>query len=293
MVSSILVPLDGTDFGEYALPLAASLARGAGATVHLVHVSDWPRGGDLTYLSRLARRLNDKAPPVKTVTALLEGEVVEELKDYAERESISLVVMSTHARGPLGRFWMGSVADDLELAVEVPVLLVRPGEGKPDLKDEAGLKSIVIPLDGTELAEKAIAPALELGILFNSEFTLVRVVVPAILSTYMPEGAGAYTMTAALEEAAELDRREMEAAKKYLEEVADRMRAKGAKVNTHVVCESRPAEAILAEAAVERADLIAVETHARRGMARMFMGSVADSLVTGSGPAVLLAHPGR
>jgi nucleotide-binding universal stress UspA family protein len=292
MVSSILVPLDGTEFAEHALPMATCLARTAGATVHLVHVSDWPRGGDLTYLSGLARRLNEKTP-VKTVTALLEGEIVAELQDYAERESIDLVVMCTHARGVLGRFWMGSVADDLELAINVPVLLIRPAEGKPDLKDEGGLKSIVIPLDGTELAEKAIAPALELGKLFDAEFTLVRVVTPAVLSAYLPEGAGPHTMTVALEEAAELDRREMEDARVYLEGVAERMKAEGVRVHTHVMCESRPAEGILAEATAEHADLIAIETHARRGLARMFMGSVADSLVTGGGPPVLVAHPVR
>jgi len=290
MVSSILVPLDGSDFAEHALLMAAGLARSAGAALHLVHVSDWPRGGDLTYLTRLARRLNEKSP-VKTVTALLEGEVVPELQDYAERESIDLVVMCTHARGALGRFWMGSVAEDLELAINPPVLLVRPGEGKPDLAGETALKSIVIPLDGTELAEKAIRPALELGKLFNAEFTLVRVVVPAILAAYLPEGAGPHTMTAALDEAAELDRREVEAARVYLEGAAERMRAEGVKVRTHVMCESQPAEGILTEAAAEHADLIAIETHGRRGLARMFMGSVADSLVTGGGPPVLLAHP--
>ncbi|MGL4549598.1 MAG: universal stress protein [Gemmataceae bacterium] len=292
MVRSILVPLDGTEFGEHALPMAACLARNAGATLHLVHVSDWPRGGDLTYLSRLARRLNEKSP-VKTVTALLEGDVVPALKEYAGFEAIDLVVMCTHARGPLGRFWMGSVADDLEVAIDRPVLLIRPAGGRPDLQDEAGLKSIVIPLDGTDVAEKAIAPALDLGALFDAEFTLVRVVVPAILSTYLPEGVGAHTAAAAVADAAEIDARQMEAGRVYLEGVADGMRAKGARVHTHVLCESRPAEGILAEAEAEHADLIAVETHARRGLARMFMGSVADSLVTGEGPPVLLAHPAR
>lgn len=292
MMRSILVPLDGTDFAEHALPMAASLARGSGATLHLVHVSDWPRGADLTYLNRAARRVNEKVP-VHTETSLLEGEIVPALKEYAERHSIDLVILSTHGRGPLGRFWMGSVADDLELAIDRPVMLIRPEEGKPDVNHEEGLKHIVIPLDGTEFAEKAVAFALELGLPFDVEFTLVRVVVPAILTTFLPEGAGALTTSAALEEAAEMDRQAMADAKRYLEEVAETMRAKGAKVRVHVMCESQPAEAILAEAAAQSADLIAVETHARRGLARMFMGSVADSLITGEGPAVLLAHESK
>src|SRR5262249_22435305 len=115
MIRSILVPLDGSPFGEHALPTAAALAPRAGATLHLAHVHQasvppTPAGivihdsfdldqlrGEQSYLTDVAGRVAAKAP-VPLETALLEGDVVLGLKAYAERHSIDLVVLSTHAR---------------------------------------------------------------------------------------------------------------------------------------------------------------------------------------------------
>src|SRR5437763_1536321 len=120
MIRSILVPLDGSDFAEHALPLAAALARRADATLHLAEVHhrtppatvDSPAALDVmdlharqdeqVYLADVVRRLgNGDVPPPRTKTALLfaGGDVCVALKDYAGRESVDLVVMATHARG--------------------------------------------------------------------------------------------------------------------------------------------------------------------------------------------------
>jgi nucleotide-binding universal stress UspA family protein len=88
------------------------------------------------------------------------------------------VAMSTHGRGPLSRFWLGSVADALMRRLPVPLLLVRPQEGAPDLSEEPPLRRILIPLDGSALAEEVLAPALALGGLVGAEYTLLWVVRP-------------------------------------------------------------------------------------------------------------------
>jgi nucleotide-binding universal stress UspA family protein len=307
MIRSILVPLDGSDFAEHALPIAASLARQAGAVVHLAHahaaamvdfsmgiaippVSDLQeRQDEQAYLADVARRLTEKAPlTVKSV--LLDGDVVEALKEYAGRESINLVVMATHARGALGRFWLGSVADELTAGLTAPVLLVRPGEGKPDLGRDAGLKSIVVPLDGSPQAEGALWPAAELAQLFDAELALVRVNQPAILPSYLPEGAGGYSVLPALEQADQIESRERVEAQEYLGEVASMLALRGVRMRTDVLVEERAAAGILAEADARHAGLIAIETHNRRGLARLFFGSVADEVVRGGEVPVLLHH---
>jgi nucleotide-binding universal stress UspA family protein len=290
MIRTILVPLDCSTFGEHALPMAAAVARKHGAKLHLalVHASgSWAM--ELAYLKDVMRRLA-AAVPVAVEAKLLEGEVADELKGYARRVAADLVVMSTHGRGGFERLCLGSVADELTAALSIPVLLVRPGEGVPDLAATKGLRSIVVPLDGTPLAEKAIEHALDLGLAFGAEFTLARVNAPALLSAYVPEGAGAHSVQAILDEAEALDRRDAAEATRYLEAVADRMRARGATVRTHVVLDGRPATGILAEADADLADLIVIETHGRRGMARFFMGSVADTLVRGGDIPVLVHH---
>jgi len=301
---SILVPLDGSTFGEHALPLAAALARRAGATLHLVHVhqAEVPvavegfavldtedlhvRQDELSYLADASRRVAEK-DPVALKTALLEGDgdVVEGLKSYVKRESIDLVVMSTHARGALGRFWLGSVADDLAHELDRPLLLVRPHEGKPDLRRDFNLHSILVPLDGTMLAEQALEPAVELGKLFDAELDLVRVNLPPVMPSYLPEGM----VTAPLPEPMlDLQKREEEEAKSYLGGVAARVTAGGARVRTHVIRQESPAAGILTEAKADHADLIAMETHGRRGFARLFVGSVADEVLRGGAAPVLL-----
>ncbi|MFM7150531.1 MAG: universal stress protein, partial [Gemmataceae bacterium] len=150
MMRSILVPLDGSIFGEHAVPLAAGIARKANAMLHLVHVhqvvppatiagvavmdaiDSHMRQDEEAYLADVLRRL-EEGPPVKVKTALLDGEVSESLRLYSTQNNVDLVVLSTHGRGAMGRFWLGSIADHLIREMPTPVLLVRPPEEKADL----------------------------------------------------------------------------------------------------------------------------------------------------------------
>jgi nucleotide-binding universal stress UspA family protein len=209
MYRSILVPVDGSTFAEHALPLALSLARHSGASLHLFHVvqplasvySEAPlfveSECDLeariqermrTYLDELAGRLAKRWSAVVT-SSLLAGEVVPSFLAHTAETKPDLVVMTTHGRGPLGRFWLGSVADELARVLPVPLLLVRPQEkAEPDLETEPPLRQILIPLDGSKLAEQIVRPAIELGRLTRAGFTLLRVVKPAPLVAF-PTGS--------------------------------------------------------------------------------------------------------
>src|SRR5688572_9576236 len=133
MYQSILVPLDGSAFSEYALPVALPLARACGATIHLVHVrsdlswlalTDENRDPERMYLRYIAARVHDAG--IDARYKLLEDElgdimpagrplriVAEILRDYMKRHAIDLVVMTTHGRGGLRRGWLGSVTDSL------------------------------------------------------------------------------------------------------------------------------------------------------------------------------------
>src|SRR4051812_43148059 len=114
MLRSILVPLDGSDFAEHALPMAAALARRSGATLLLARVHSGiiaeatmagviiadpdgtrERKEELAYLDGLARRLKE-AGPLNAEVAMLEGDVVAALTDYARARAVDLVVMATH-----------------------------------------------------------------------------------------------------------------------------------------------------------------------------------------------------
>jgi nucleotide-binding universal stress UspA family protein len=311
MLRSILVPVDGSSFGEHAVPTAASLARKADATLHLVHVHQavppayvagvaimdtlelHRRQDEQAYLSDLARRVTE-AGPLAVETALLEGDVVTALRDYAAAKDVGQMVLSTHGRGALSRFWLGSFADRLVREATLPVMLLRPHEGRADLKKEVALKRVLLPLDGTPLAEAIIEPAAALARLYGAELVLVRVVQPVMRPAYAPEGMSVAGLSQALHgELAAIQSRLQAEAKAYLEGVAARLRTHGTNVETCVVSDEQPAVGILREAQARRADLIAMQTHARRGLPRLFPGSVADKVVRAGGAPVLLNRPAR
>jgi nucleotide-binding universal stress UspA family protein len=309
MIHSILVPLDGSTFGEHALPLAVSLARRAGAVLHLVHVHHVVppetiagvavmdaidlhlRQDEQAYLADVSRRLGETGP-IQLKTALIDGSVASALGEYASRVNAAVVVMSTHGRGALGRFWLGSVTDELVRDMHRPVLLVRPHEGKPDLRRNLEMKNIVLPLDGTPLAEKIIEPALSLGKLFEAVFTLVRVIQPVLRPSYLPDGWSVSGLThSVLEEVQQLQQEQQDEAQAYLDRVAAKLTGQGFQVHTRVAIDEQPAVGILLEAQVRHADLIALETHGRRGLSRLILGSVADKIVRGGVVPVLLHRP--
>ena len=117
MFHTILVPLDGSAFGEHALPLACGIAQRAGAKLLLTHVhlpvmaltsevaaytvtlDLEQRDNQRQHLLELAKRLMDEVA-ITVESALLEAPVAPALHDYALEQAVDLIVMTTHGRGP-------------------------------------------------------------------------------------------------------------------------------------------------------------------------------------------------
>jgi nucleotide-binding universal stress UspA family protein len=304
----MLVPLDGSPLSEHALPVALGLARRCGAELRLVrvHVPPTPaygdgisgfestfdpeaRRGELVELEQTTARIRAQGD-VKVNSTLLDGAVVAELLSAAK--DADLVVMTTHGRGPLARFWLGSVADELVRQIPIPVLLLRPHEGRADLTNEASWRHMLIPLDGSALAEQVLEASVALGTLTKAEYTLFRVIPPMVrgLSVSAEELVGRVDekMLSQLRSFHDEDRA---AAHEYLDRVAKPLRAQSLKVNTRVVVHELPAVAILDEAKAGRADVVALATHGRRGIRRLMLGSVADKVLRASPVPILLHGP--
>jgi nucleotide-binding universal stress UspA family protein len=303
MNHGIVVPLDGSPFAEQALPLALAIAGRAGAPLDLVQVhllyalrdpaSAWlPYDSTLetklqdqerTYLEGVAARLRQEtAVPVRATLAL--GSVVDAILGHMQNQPADLLVMTTHGRGPWGRFWLGSVADELVRRCPVPLLLVRPQEAASGPAPEPGLGHFLVPLDGSTLAEQGWTVALPLAKLMGARFTLLTAVEPVWLPGYDPTGSDMAGFDKPLLE------RSQAAAQDYLDRVAERVRAEGFKVQTHVAVGRKAAPAILEQARADGADVIALATHGRSGMRRAMLGSVADKVVRGAPVPVLLCR---
>jgi len=307
MFRTLLVPLDGSRFGEHALPRALTLARQCGAALHLVHVhvpaAPMYMGGEMLgdlsvdmtlrkrekkYLEELVARVRAVADAPVTASLMDGGSIIDGLLKEAKDHQADLIVMTTHGRGAFSRFWLGSVADQLVRQSPVPLLLVRPHEGEPILTVEETARHILVPLDGSPLAEQILEPAVAVAPP-DAEFALLRVTEPTIPVDYVGgEGYIGSFGQSLLERLEGLEKQERADAAAYLERHAEQLRSRGFRVQTRVVTHAQPSVAILDDARNHPTDLIALETHGRSGLARLFLGSVADKIVRSAALPILL-----
>ena len=189
--------------------------------------------------------------------------------------------MTTHGRGGFGRFWLGSVANRLVRLVEVPVLLLRHGARCGEL----GFERILVALDGTPGAERALRRAIELGSLApTAHYTLVRVVEPP---SPLLTPVGAYPSFLDDQSLCRLTA----VAANDLATVTGPMHDCGISVEAHVLV-GDVADQLAAFADRSGSQLIALGTRAARGLDRLILGSVADTVVKNARQPVLVVPPG-
>lgn len=307
MYHRILVPLDGSTFAERALPLATALARSSGATLYLVHahaplivLGPGPyalrgmatidsendgkrRASERAYLERLGSEVA-RSGGLRVNVAMVDWPIPEALCDYVARADIDLVVMTTHGRGGIERLWLGSVADAFVRHSHVPVLLVRPHDGMVDVDATHPIRNILVPLDGSPLSKQIVEPAFMLATQTVARLRLIQVVEPVTTAIYDPLAYGSEAARQATDE-------RISEAGFWLAGIAAPLRARGAEVETAVLTDPLPARAILEYAQQHAADVIAMATHGRGGVARLLIGSVADKVLRGADIPVLLLRP--
>ncbi len=290
MLSTILVPLDGSPFAERALPYATTLARTAHARLLLLRaVLAHPLPGTDPALAQLtavqhaeaalaavAERLRRDGLAVDT--AVYYDEAATAIADAAHYRHADLIVMSTHGRTGLGRWLYGSVADRVLRRAEVPVLLIpatceRVWAG-------AGALRVLVPLDGSAFAEEALAPAEALATGREMVLLLVQVVEPP--APIVADGAS-YIPPFDEETAVAL-------ATQYLKRLADSLLARVRTVEIHTAV-GEPAACIAQAARAHQADVIAMATHGRSGLARLVLGSVATGVLARASTPLLLVRP--
>ncbi|MFH1762641.1 MAG: universal stress protein [Gemmatimonadota bacterium] len=305
MLDQLLVTLDGSDFGEHALPFARCIAEKTGASVDLCHVSCCDPPTDLLqntpfqyegvnmeayaekhaeeqrrYLGAKAMALQALLPGQGVSSTLLEGYVTEALERQAEAINAKLVIMTTHGRTGVSRAWLGSVADSLVRHSSFPLLVIRPLEDGKTFPT-ARFEHFLVPLDGSAVGEKILVPAVKLGKAMGSRFTLLHVVAPHVTmgARVSPLPAGRL-------------RERLEKAEEYLSAVAERFKGEGVEVEVMIESHFAPARAILNTAEAQSVDLIAIATHGYTGVKRAILGSVTDKVLRAAKWPLLLDRPG-
>lgn len=296
-MKTILVPLDGSRLAERALPYATALARAVQGRLLLV----WAVPGELPErVDHAATQLAASAGKLRAAGLTVDQQVSTDQPvpaiTHLARDQADLIVMSTHGRSGLGRWLYGSVADRVLHHASVPVFLV-PAVSEPIalLDIPAERRRVLVPLDGSELAEAALGPAGELAEALAAELLLLRVVVPPDESGLALAqidiglaGPLSYPPSDFDEAAAQA------AAQRYLDAIAAEQRAEGRRASTQVeVCVPLvPVASTIADAAqASGSQAFALATHGRGGLDRLIMGSVATELIHRAKLPLLLVGP--
>jgi len=304
MFQKLLVPLDRSDFAEQAIGQAAAIARASAGVLDLVLVHEpFPIGtsGDAPwrreawqdeerYLQAIANEISG-GTGVPVTCAVIEGEKVEMICKRAWDVGADLIVMTSHGRTGISRAWLGSAADGVVRHAAIPVLMLRPIEGKAArLAARHVFKRILVPLDGSPLAAEALSSATSLAQCTGGSITLLRVVVPVPIIGGDAGLPFVYPYPISMPDLVETNHL-VDEAKRELADVARHLQGQGiSTVATEVVVAASAARGIIDFAHEHDTDVIAMSSHGR-GASRLFLGSVADKLIRGGEIPVLVYRP--
>jgi nucleotide-binding universal stress UspA family protein len=212
------------------------------------------------------------------------GRAEEVIIEKAAAEKGTLITMATHGRSGLNRWLLGSVAEKILRGTTNPVLLIRAAQDAPIEEDEAKLKSVVVPLDGSELAEKVLPAVAELAKELKLEVVLFRAY--NIPYNAYASAEGYYGVN--YEELFTTMRDEVT---NYLEQKTKAMKSLGVDRVSYLAKEGFGADEIISLGRKTPDNLIAMCTHGRSGVKRWVLGSVTETVVRHSGDPVLVLRP--
>lgn len=294
MYKRMLVPLDGSELSEVVFPYAKDLAGRLDLGIILLHVHN-PEEGEAVplhqaYIERKVEIMKRQVGEVhkkmgtgqggKAVQVrgeLVAGYPAEEILRYADENDVGFILMATHGRSGIRRWVLGSVAEKILQASKIPVWLVRAGVPAEVVYDKWPRITMLVPLDGSELAE-AVLPhvktlAKQQGI-EQMDVVLFGVAEPSVGSVYYIPN-----VPTTLEEM-----------KEYLAKIEKRLKDAGLTVKSEAR-RGNPAEQIIEYAGENPFNLIVMSTHGRSGLGRWVFGSVADKVLHGASSPVFLVRP--
>lgn len=276
MFKRVLVPLDKSALSERVLPIAKSLARSFGSRIDLVNVvptisEDIPEEFIVqvseeaeAYLKGIQDALSAELGAERVGHSVETGYPASVIIDQAESQDDTLVLMSTHGYTGVQRLLLGSVAGKVVQAASTPVLLV-PGDAKNPQGDLVEFKRLIVPLDGSELAESILPYVTALCKSLDMELIVLR--------SYNPNFPGSSIRKR------EISQIVHDSAEAYVKEKAAQLKKEGVEKVSYKVLEGGPAEEIVDFAIETPNSVTALCTHGRHGISRWMLGSVTNGVI--------------
>jgi nucleotide-binding universal stress UspA family protein len=299
MYSKILIPLDGSSTAEKVLPYARYLTGKFKVPVELLAVIDIAEIA--AHMSAEKARFLDTMieDGVRHCTSYIRGvattfrdadvkcsvergKAADVIIEKGEADTAMLIAMATHGRSGLNRFLLGSVAEKVLRGSANPLLLVRATEeARGD--GEAVFKTVIVPLDGSELGESVLPMVADIARKLNLEVLLFRAY---HIPSYAYAGDEGYAVN--YEELVSGVRDE---AKEYLKKKVAEVKKLGVEAVSFSTKEGFAGDEIINIGRNTPGSLIAMCSHGRSGMKRWVLGSVAETVVRHSTGPVLITRP--
>jgi nucleotide-binding universal stress UspA family protein len=305
MYRRIMVALDDSVESRNALPWAMSIAQRAKCSVELVHGVYPPAAGTELYAAAVLdderRRASERetedrlrADVAPMISAGIDAHFMilrdaspELLAAHARDKGSDLLIMTTHDRGRLEQFLLGSISESIAHRVELPVLLVHSSTPIPVVTPDAvSIRHLLVPLDGSAFAEQIIPHVAQLASMMEAEVTMLAVVDPILAVAASTSGRDSVVSDGS-ENTGHVDAFDAEA----LERAANPLRDAGVSVQIAAVPHRRPATVIVDYAKQHSVDVIAMTTHGRGALKRIVMGSVAHRVLRSTNIPMLIYSP--
>ena len=276
----ILVPLDGSELAERALSPALALAAAMPAKLFLIRVAiplslnldpelykrilELGQDDANHYLTSIQSRFSSFATQIEAQVVV--GRPARSIINFAQEKEIDLIIMSSHGRSGVSRWVYGSVADKVLHNTPCAKLIIHPQV----IIEPFSIKRILVPLDGSSIAEQALEPALALAVALPAELILLRMTAAPQLFLQEPV-PGWPTLNAVMETTTQ-------EANTYLQGVQAAVEGSDVSISS-LVTTGPTAEGIIEIADSQRADLIVMCSHGRSGIERWVFGSVAEKVL--------------
>ena len=297
MYTRMLIPLDGSKTAENVLPYARALARTLNIPVELLgvidiaemaaHIAAEKAGYFDTMIEDGVRRSLEYLRGVATTfpagnveCTVEKGRAEDVIIEKGEADAAMLITMATHGRSGVDRWLLGSVAEKVLRATANTLLLIKAGD-EVKTNGEAPVKSIVVPLDGSELAESVLPMVGGLAKKLNLEVVLFR----AYNIPYSAYGGGDGYYAIDFNELIGAMRDE---AREYLGKKTVELKKLGVEKVSLVTKEGMSADQIIRFGRETPDNLIAMCSHGRSGVKRWVLGSITETVVRHSGDPVLV-----
>ena len=263
IMKRILVPTDFSKHAEYALRVAAQIAKKNNSKIYLLHMLELPHQGNdaVSSGSAIPQIMYFKEMAINKLETLMDADFLEGINvseiiqfekafdgimEISKKNSVDLIVMGSHGASGYEEMFIGSNAEKVVRSSDVPVLVIK------NEIEEFKANKLVFASDFSDEIKKPFAKLIEFATIFNSHLDLVMINTP-----------NSFKSTAVAEKIMS----------DFLEET------NFTNYSTHIYNDVNIEKGILNYSSSVDADLIGMCTHGRTGFSHFFNGSISEDLV--------------